>query len=340
MLHRNLALLLVFLFSVAGHATLLEALTHRQEPLWHAGIFLLMAPMLGLLIGGFLVEDGRRAGLYVSAASAALHLLLDLACAALLWLRPLEWRFGVASAAVGALGAGWLLRQSLRGLHPPPPDESGGPVPRWRHELDLLGGNAIGLTLLSLGFVAAGLYGVLARLARGWDVDARLLGAVLFFAACAAVGAWMGLERRAALLGLPAPRPLGRLWPARWRRTVYLASREGLVQRDRRGLTLIGWDDIADVSLAEVSGNQALLLWLARPEAGLRRWRAPADEARGPRWRRSWERSCRLCRALYGADLLIMGVVCDEGPGALLTKLRRGLDDDAGRRGLPPTPDP
>jgi hypothetical protein len=123
--HRNPGLILLLLVAVVGHASLLEALTQRQEPYWHIGIALCMALLPSMLLGGFLAEDGRRGGHGVVPGSDALHLALDAASLALRWLRPLEWRAGVLTALVGAAAAGWVLRGSLRALCPPP----GVPVP-------------------------------------------------------------------------------------------------------------------------------------------------------------------------------------------------------------------
>src|SRR5579859_3555866 len=158
MVHGNIGLIILLLAACVGHAQVLEELTHRQEPYWHAGIALMILPVMQMLIGPMIVEDSRqprwvRLGLWLTLAGAAAHLLLDLSCVSLWWLRPIEWKAGIAGAVLGGLAAGWVLRHGIRGLRAGTvPDGPPRPVSPLLRQIDLYGGNAIAVTLLGTCF--------------------------------------------------------------------------------------------------------------------------------------------------------------------------------------------
>jgi hypothetical protein len=208
-----------------------------------------------------------------------------------------------------------------------PPGE--GLLGRLFRELALFGGTAFALVFVSCGFVGLAFLGLLRHPER-W---LKLLGGAGFFGLCAAVGVWMGLERRALLLRRPSP--FAGLWPRWARRGVVLATREGLAQLGRHGATVYPWETIATVSLGEVSGNAALFVRLLHDAVPLR---APAPERplfSPERWARSEAFGRRVQRTLTDFDLAILGVLTEEGPGALLRQIESALTDEAARAALP-----
>lgn len=345
MLYRNLGYLLCLLFAAVGHGQVIEHWTARQPPAWQIGIALAMAPIVLMGLGEALVEEcsgarGIRAGLVTAAAGAVLHLLLDLSCGLLVLWRPREWIAGVLGGLVGGLVAARVLWRTVRGLRTreaqtaarllvaTPLPEGDGAVARLRRELALFGGDAIAVTLVGLGFVGLALWAFIARPGQG----ASRLGAALFFAGCAVVGVWMGLERRAALLGRPSIR-LAPAWLAR-RLVRCFVAREGLVLFDRGGMTLVPWAALEEVTLASVAHNFSLLVRLTEEEVR-RLWRRRPSPAHRERWRRRQARGLAWTRALYGADLFVPGVVCADGPGVLHRVLGEALADPALRERWP-----
>jgi hypothetical protein len=336
MFSQNLWLKVPLLFAVVGHAELFEALTERRAPWWQAGLALVIGSMVIPLLGEWVAEDAatrrwRRVGWTVAASGALLHILLDAACLALPWLTS-TWRAGLAGALVGALTMAALLRQYVSALRhpdatPPPPwtpTGHGWPARLYRTAAQL-GGTSIMVTSIGLAFVVAALAVLIARPgARG---DGGLWFGLLFFAGCALVGIWMGLERRALLEGRPTPMSFRRL---RWRRTIYTVTSDGLLCVDRRAATLYPWAALASVSAGTVFNNAAVFVELV-PDAS-------PDGAGGeePAVRRAKElRLRRFNRALYGADLVILSALTESGPGPLLARLSEAMADLDRRAALP-----
>lgn len=358
MLTRNRGLLIFLLLAVAGHASLIELLLAlalgRTEPrgssLSQIGFVLILAPILLVLLGEWIAEDAsavrwQRLGWGVAFAGAVWHLALDAGCLLLPWLGSTSG--GVLALSIGGALAGGVvmalvLRRALRGLtseDPDAPEPDPAVVPpdeRWpgrlAREAALVGGTPIALFLVSLGFVTMAFIGMLRRPAA---LGPLLLGAG-FFGLCGAVSVWMGLERRALLLGQPAP--LSHLRPRWLRRAVALATREGLAMVElrgaRRAALVYPWEALTRVSIGEVYGNAAVFVQL-RPDVVVRRCAlggaAPTREA----WATREARARSLQRVLTGADLAIMGVLTDEGPGVLARQLESALQDPSARAGLP-----
>lgn len=325
MFWRNLWLKVPLLLAVVGQAELFEALTHRQPPWWQVGIAFTIGAVVTPLLGEWLAEDAttvrwRRVGWTLAAGGALGHLLLDAACIALPWVAP-AWRIGLAGALVGALIMALLLRRYLSALRhplalaPPPwiPSGDGWLARVWRGASQL-GGTAIMLTIISLAFVAAALIGLIGRPEA--RLDWRLWLALLFFAGCALVGVWMGLERRALLQRLPSP--ISFRW-LRWRRTTCTATSDGLLCVDRRGATLYPWDAIASVSAGTIFDNAAVFVDLA-PDVSPDR--IDGNDASDRLVRELRQRGFN--RSFYGADLVILGARLGR-PRDLRRPLRGGV---------------
>lgn len=345
MLIRHRGLIIFLLFAVVGHAQLLDLWlgppAQREPPMRELGFALIFAPILLVLVGEWIADEassrrGERLGWGITLAGAVWHLGLDLLCLMLPWRGAAEWRFGLLGAAVGAIVMGLVLRRALRGLRAQDPSEEPDPavappgegvLGRLGREAALVGGTPIAVGLISLGFVGMAIVGAVRR-PDGLGV---LLASGGFFVLCAAVAVWMGLSRRAMLLGRPDP--LARLRPRFLRRAVVLPTREGLAQLTRRGATVYPWDAITDVSLAEVYGNPAVLVRL-RDDVVVRRCvlagsTVEDDLAPHDRWARSEARGRRMQRALFGADLAILGTLTEEGAGVLRRQIEAALQDPA-----------
>jgi hypothetical protein len=233
-----------------------------------------------------------------------------------------------------------VLRRALAGFADPEADPADpaqsaageSTLQRAGRELSLVGGTAIAVTLICLGFVLLAAFGMIRRPER---ITLSLLGAAAFFGLGALIGVWMGLDRRAMLLGQRAP--LSRLRP-RWTRAGRaVATREGLALLDRKGATLYGWAAIAEISVGELYGNSALMVRLLEGALPLRvaapgRSQVPSD---GSRWARREARARAVQRALSGCDLAILGTMTDEGAGVLCRELSLAFADRAERCQLP-----
>lgn len=206
------------LLGVLGQLALLDALRGAGfHPPELARLALLIGPAVLAPIGEMLaVESARwrvqRAGLWITLAASAVSLALDLGCLALPW-SIARWEVPLASVVPSALVMGGSLAFAARSLavgrvltHR---EDLASPPRSFSHavlrEAWLFGGTAIALITVSLAFVAMALVG----LARAPDAWVKLTLSGGFFAACALVGARMGLDRRAALLSVrsPAARP-------------------------------------------------------------------------------------------------------------------------------------
>lgn len=340
MFSRNLWLKIPLLFAVVGHAQLFESLTHRAPPGWQLGLVLTIGAVVLPLLGEWIADDAstarwRRAGWRVAAFGASVHLLLDAACLALPWVGGAEWKAGIVGAGIGAVVMTVLLRLYLAALRnpdalPPPawaPSGHSPPARLWRGATQM-GGTAIAVFVIGCAFVAAALFVLLRRPeARG---DATLWLALLFFGLCAVVGLWMGFERRAMVLGRPAP--LASFRPRWLRRATYVVTREGLLLVERRGATLYPWQDIVAVSAGALFNNPAVLVELA-PEATPMRVRG----GDGGRALAREQKARVITRALYGVDLAILPILTEEGPGPLLHRLGAALADTDMRTCLPQT---
>lgn len=355
MLTRNRGLILFVLFAVAGHISLIELLlaralgpVERGSSLSQAGFVLVLAPIVLVLLGEWIADDAsavrwQRLGWGVAFAGALWHLALDAGCLLLPWLGTQSGgllAFSIGGALAGGVVMALVLRQAWRGLvsaDPDAPDPAVAPPDeRWpgriAREAALVGGTPIALFLVSLGFVGMAFVGMLRRPAA--------LGTLLlcagFFGLCGAVAVWMGMERRAMLLGQPAP--LAHLRPRWLRRAVARATREGLAMVElrgaRRAALVYPWEALTLVSIGEMDGNAAVFVHL-RPDVVVRRCvlggAAPPREEWAPREARA--RS--LTRLLTGADLAILGVLTDEGPGVLGRQLESALADPTARASLP-----
>lgn len=338
MFFRNLWLKIPLLFAVVGHAQLFESLTHRAPPGWQIGLVLTIGAVVLPLLGEWIAEDAsslnwRRMGWRVAAFGAGVHLLLDTACLALPWVGGAEWKAGLAGALVGAVIMLVLLRGYLGALRdpeglPPPawmPTGDSLPARLWR-EAHHMGGTAILVMLIGWAFVAVAAVVLLRRPAARDDM--KLWLGLLFFAGCTVAGLGMGLERRAMVLGLPAP--LASLRPRWLRRATFVATREGLLFVDRRGATLYRWNQVAAVSPGTLFNNAALFVDLIE-EAAPERVRGD-DEARAL----AQERKARAFnRGVHGVDLTIMSMFTEHGPGPLERQLREALADPATQECLP-----
>jgi len=351
MLTRNLGLVVLLLFAVVGHSQLLDLALgppqQRPSPLKELGFAFIFAPIALVMLGEWIAQDSetaawRRRGYLLAVVGGVWHLLLDAACLALPWLDVSSPWFSIAGALLGAVVMGLVVRASWRGLVTPfaePPDLSQ-PLPqqaslfaRLSREAALWGGTAIALTLISLGFVAMALFAVLSRPQANLT---SLLGAGLFFGLCAAVGVWMGMERRAMLLGQPSP--LSRYRPKFLQRAVVLPVREGLAIIDRKGATVYPWQSLANVALGELYNNSALLVTLTE-KPGVWRYFAVPSEAENivftSRWKQKEARSRSISRGLTGVDLGILSVMTQDGPGVLAKQLREVLDNASALENLP-----
>lgn len=340
MLTRHRGLMIFLLFAVVGHASLIERWFGRAAPLWQVGFALILAPIVLVLLGEWIAEDAtttkwQRGGWGLAVVGAAWHLVLDVACLTL----PrsgTQWWFSVAGAAAGAIVMTLALRRAWRGFVDPEapdanpaqasPDE--GLLGRCGRELALFGGTPVALLLVSLGFVAMAVIGLLKH---PWNQGSLFGG--LFFACCGAIAVWMGLDRRAMLLGQPSP--FARLRPRFLRRVVVLATQEGLAQLDKNGATVYAWEIISEVWLGEMYGNAALLVSLVADAPAIRVPRAGRPRSDTLRWakREVWNR--RVQRALTDSDLAIMGMFTEEGPGVLAQQIKAALTAQAERAKLP-----
>ena len=343
MLTRHYGLHIFLIFAVVGHASLTDRWFGKAAPWWHVGFALILAPIMLVLFGEWIATDAtiskwQRRGWGMAALGAVLHLVLDGACLWLPWSGAVEWKAGVAGAAVGATVMALVLQRSWRGFcapDAPDPDlriaQPGETLlERLARELALFGGTAFALLTVSLGFVALALVG----LARHPERLGKLLGGAGFFGLCGVVAVWMGAERRALLLGRPSP--FARLWPRWARRAVVVATQEGLAQLDKNGATVYLWETIAAVSLGEFSGNPALFVRFVEDAPA---FRVPAPGRPLPdrtAWskRETWNRSVQ--RALTDSDLVILGALTEEGPGVLCRQVEAVLADKAARSSLPP----
>lgn len=344
MLTRHHGLLILLLFSVVGHASLSDHFFGRERPWFQVGFALILAPIVLVLLGEWTAQDAqttawRRRGWAVAIVGAVWHLALDAGCLALPWLGSVEWKFSLLGAALGALVMSLALRRALRGWRSPDepePDPAAAPPPTglfgWvAREASLLGGTSIALMLISFGMVAMACVGML----RHPGVPPlKIVGAALFFMLCGLAGFGMGLERRALLLGLPAPLARLRLR----RRAVVVAAREGVVQLNRQGALVYGWEYVTGISLGQMYNNAAVFVSLAdgavptwRPALG--RLAEPGEEEKRLR---SEQRGRLVQRALSGADLAILSVFTEEGPGVLARQLKEALEDPIHRMNLPP----
>lgn len=360
MLTRNRGLIIFVLLAVAGHISLIEILLalgssgQRGSSMSQSGFVLIIAPILLVLLGEWIADDAssvrwQRLGWGVAFAGALWHLALDAGCLLLPWLGSTSGgvlAFAIGGALAGAVVMALVLRRAWRGLTSEDPDAPGPdpsvvpPDERWpgrlTREAALVGGTPIALFLVSLGFVGMAFVGIFYR---HWHRPAALGPLLLsagFFGLCGAVAVWMGLERRALLLGQPAP--LAHLRPRWLRRAVALATREGLAMVElrgaRRAALVYPWEALTRVSVGEMYGNAVVFVHL-RPDVVVRRCALGGAPRPREEWATREARARSLQRVLTGADLAIMSVLTDEGPGVLARQLESALQDPAARASLP-----
>jgi hypothetical protein len=208
MLMEHGGLMVFLLVGTAAHGYLLDAAFGRQASPSALRLLLLIGPLVFAPIGELIAIEARQArwrrlGLGIAAAAAATHLLVDVACLAhvdLLRRQPL-W---VAGSLLSMIVMGLVLRFALRSLAADAivtlvdvTSQRASWAQRVERELWLVGGTPVSMLLVSLAFVAMALVG-LTRTPGSWP---KLLGAALFFVACAAVALRMGWERRRSLGG-------------------------------------------------------------------------------------------------------------------------------------------
>lgn len=342
MLTRHHGLLILLLFAVAAHASLVERWFGRQPPGFQIGFAVLLAPILLVLLGEWIAEDAttitwRKRGFLVAGFGALWHLVLDLLSLSLLNQPEQSRLFLLAGLASGALVMGLVLRRAARGVFEPEaaePDPAQAPadetlVARVQREAALIGGTPLVLFLISLGFVVLAGVGIV----RSPQALPKLIGAGGFFLLCGAIAVWMGLERRAMLLRQPSP--FAGLRPRFLQRTLVVPTQDGVAFLDRKGATVYVWDQLRGVSLGEYQGNAAVFVDLSE-SAQPRRYSAvgqPLDADAAWLRKQSWNRS--LVRTLCDCDLLIMGVATPSGPGVLADQLGTLLTDYDGRAALP-----
>ncbi len=208
MLMEHGGLMVFLLVGTAAHGYLLDAAFGRQASPSALRLLLLIGPLVFAPIGELIAIEARQArwrrlGLGIAAAAAATHLLVDIACLAHVELarrQPLL----LAGSLLSTIVMGLVLRFALRSLAADAivtlvdvarPGASW--AQRVERELWLLGGTPVSMLLVSIAFVIMALVG----LVRAPDSWPKLLGAALFFAACAAVALRMGWERRRSLGG-------------------------------------------------------------------------------------------------------------------------------------------
>lgn len=348
MLTRNPGLILVLLFAVAAHASLTDRWFVNVPHGKQVGFALIFAPILIVMLGEWIAQDAesarwQRRGSALALLGALLHLILDGASVAL-WGQnlPSPWLIRLGGIA-GALLMAWIAQQAWRGIvapgsHGATEDPGDLPPPvgllaRVAREAALFGSTAAMVCLVGAGMVAMAAVG-LWRHPEAWP---KLFWAAAFFVLCGGVGVWMGLDRRAMLLRQPSP--FAR-WAPRWlrrflKRTILVPTQEGLAQLSRKGATIYAWEDIRAVALGEYQGNPAVFVDLAESTTPRRLLadgsEAPTDAA----WQRrqSWNQSVQ--RTLAGCDLLIMGVMTEEGAGVLAEQIGTLLCDYEGRAKLP-----
>lgn len=342
MLTRHHGLLVLLLFAVAAHASLVERWFGRQPPGFQIGFALLFAPILLVLLGEWIAGDAQtttwqRRGWMVAGVGAAWHWVLDLASLSLLGQPGLPTGLLLGGVAVGALVMGLVLRRAWRGVfRPDVPDMDPSQVveeeslwARAQREATLVGGTPLTLFLISLGFVAMAALGLM----RSPDAWPKLLSAGGFFALCGAIAVWMGLERRAMLLRQPSP--FAGLRPRWMQRALFVAAQDGLALLERKGATVYAWEDVRAVSLGEYQGNAAVFVEFAQtatPQRLSSQGKSiPADAA----WLRKLAWNRQIQRAMCDCDLLILGTATRSGPGVLADEISRLLTDYDARAALP-----
>ena len=342
MLTRHQGLLILLLFAVAAHATLVQNWLGRDPPWMQIGFALIFAPIVLVLLGEWIAGDAttatwQRRGWMIALLGAVWHLVLDALCLLLLSQSDAQRGFLMGGAALGALVMGLALRRAWRGIADPQatePDWSAtaqheGIWGRIQREAALFGGTPLALILISLGFVVMAGVGI-ARNPHAW---LTLLGAGGFFALCGLVGVWMGLERRA--MHLRQPSPFAHLRPRWLQRSLVVAAQDGLALLDRKGATVYAYEDIRAVSLGEYQGNAAVFIELSAKAAPHRLSRDGQPLPKDAAWLRkqAWNRN--LQQTLCGCDLLLMGVVTRSGPGVLAEEIGTLLTDYEARSQRP-----
>lgn len=336
MFSRHIGLKVFLLFGVVGPAELLEYFTERREPWWTVGIAVMIATIVGVLVGEWIADDAtqpgwRRLGWGITAVAATIHLLVDAACVSMLWLPvmyPVLSLFGVAIAA-GVMAIQLVL--AIRGLRDPmqqievtPQRGLFGAVAR---ETSLFGGTALAVVAVGVGIAAMAAVG-LAR--RGWSSKVAL--AELFFIAVALCGVGMGIERRALALGLPVPWAGWLHWP---RSLTYYAAREGLLLIRRRDAVLYRWEWIESAETGTMSGLFAIRFMLAMDTAGERLGVSDLTAEDQARWRSKELRSLAIVRALTGADIAVIAQQTISGLGPFRVQIASVMADPQYASSLP-----
>lgn len=345
MLTQHLGLKIFLLLAVVGHAGFVQALLGREPPWMQVGFTVIFAPIVLVLVGEWIAADaestkGRRLGFGLAAVGASGHLLLDLCCLSLPYLHVPDWKWGLGGVACGALVMGLALRHAVRGLRTPdaPAPDLSEPLPMSASRLARLaraaaqvGGTWIAVLCVSLGFVGMGIWGLFRR----QKLEGGLLFAIAFFALCALVAVWAGLDRRALFLGQPS------LWSrlARSRRSTARLTQQGLALLQRRGgvpcATLYPWDALAGLAMGEYMHQPAIFVELSSVDAPKYVTGEGVSDPPPPGWWAEQQRTMRWTTALCDAPVVLFGPLCPEGPGPLFRSLRAHLGDPASRETLP-----
>lgn len=334
MLTRHHGLLILLLFAVAAHATLVQRWLGREPPWMQIGFAILFAPIVLALLGEWIAGDAttptwQRRGWMLALLGAGWHLLLDALCLVLLNQQEGPRLLLIGGAVLGAAVMSLVLRRAWKGIQDPAAPEPDLSAPaknetawgRIAREAALFGGTPLVLILISLGFVVMAGVGM-ARNPHAW---AKLVGAGGFFALCGLVGVWMGLERRA--MHLRQPSPFAGLRPRWMQRSLVVAAQDGLALLDRKGATLYAYEDIRAVSLGELQGNAAVFIELSA-RATPRRLSidgTPLPEDAAWLRKQAWNRNVQ--QSLCGCDLALMGVMTRSGPGVLAEEIGTLLTD-------------
>jgi hypothetical protein len=328
MFSRHIGLKIFLLFGVVGPAELLEYFTERREPWWTVGIAVMVATIVGVLVGEWLADDAtlpgwRRLGWGITAVAATIHLLVDAACVAILWLPVMYPVFSLVGVAIAAGVMVIQLVLAIRGLRDPmqqtPVIPRGGLLGAIARETSLFGGTAIAVVAVGVGIAAVAAVGI-AR--RGWSGKVALAG--LFFVAVALCGVGMGIERRALALGLPVPWSGWLRWP---RSLTYYATQEGLLLIRRCDAVLYRWEWIESVEIGTMGGLFAIRFMLAPDTAGERLGAGTLTAEDGARWRSKEVRSLAMVRALTGADIAVIAQQTVSGLGPLRARISSVMAD-------------
>lgn len=120
--------------------------------------------------------------------------------------------------------------------------------------------------------------------------------------------------------------------------TVLVPTREGLLERSRSWTVLEPWSRVADVTVGELHGNAALLVWLDQT-AGIPRILKPRSVVDVKRTERRRTKALHRARRYSGVDLVMMAAASPEPLADLSARFERALYDPDTRQALPQVED-